>query len=83
LGSSCPFSAPFSIARLPVSPFSKLPVRHFGPFGIRFIHYLLRDAALGPDVVPHVLRHTAITWTAQRGILKHEICGFFGITEDV
>ena len=32
-----PFSAPFSIARLPVSPFSKLPVRHFGPFGIRFI----------------------------------------------
>jgi len=62
---------------------AKLPVRHFGPFGIRFIHYLLRDAALGPDVVPHVLRHTAITWTAQRGILKHEICGFFGITEDV
>ncbi|HKF07808.1 MAG TPA: hypothetical protein VKB89_03680 [Xanthobacteraceae bacterium] len=44
---------------------------------------MLRDAALGPDVVPHVLRHTAITWTAQRGILKHEICGFFGITEDV
>jgi hypothetical protein len=44
---------------------------------------LLRDAALGPDVVPHVLRHTAIAWTAQRGILKHEICGFFGITEDV
>ena len=61
----------------------RLPVRHFGPFGIRFIHYLLRDAALGPDVVPHVLRHTAITWTAQRGILKHKICGFFGITEDV
>jgi integrase len=33
------------------------------------------DAGLGADVVPHVLRHTAITWTAQQGILKHEICG--------
>jgi integrase len=41
------------------------------------------DAALGPDVVPHVLRHTAITWTAQRGAPKHEICGFFGITEEM
>jgi integrase len=41
------------------------------------------DAGLGVDVVPHVLRHTAITWTAQRGVLKHEICGFFGITEQM
>jgi integrase len=41
------------------------------------------DAGLGPDVVPHVLRHTATTWTAQRGVLKHEICGFFGITEEM
>jgi hypothetical protein len=37
------------------------------------------DAGLGADV----LRHTAITWTAQRGVLKHEICGFFGITEEM
>jgi hypothetical protein len=41
------------------------------------------DAGLGPDVVPHVLRHTAITWTAQRRASKHEICGFFGITEEM
>jgi integrase len=40
-------------------------------------------AGLGPDVVPHVLRHTAITWTAQRGVPKHQICGFFGITEEM
>jgi integrase len=25
------------------------------------------DAKLGPDVTPHVLRHTAITWAAQEG----------------
>lgn len=39
-----------------------------------------KAAALGPDVVPHTLRHTAITWQAQLGVPAHEICGFFGIT---
>lgn len=44
----------------------------------------VRDAAgLGPDVVPHTLRHTAITWQAQLGVPMHEICGFFGITPEV
>src|SRR5262245_44264089 len=44
----------------------------------------VRDAAgLGPDVVPHTLRHTAITWQAQLGMPMHEICGFFGITPEV
>jgi integrase len=42
-----------------------------------------RDAGLGEDVVPHTLRHTAITWQAQEGVPVHEICGFFGITRDV
>ena len=37
-------------------------------------------AGLGADVVPHTLRHTAITWQAQLGVPMHEICGFFGIT---
>jgi len=41
----------------------------------------VREAAgLGADVVPHTLRHTAITWQAQVGVPIHEICGFFGIT---
>jgi integrase len=44
----------------------------------------VREAAgLGPDVVPHTLRHTAITWQAQLGVPVHEICGFFGITPDM
>jgi hypothetical protein len=42
-----------------------------------------RAAGLGPDVVPHTLRHTAITWQAQLGVPMHEICGFFGITPEV
>jgi integrase len=40
-------------------------------------------AGLGDDVVPHTLRHTAITWQAQLGVPPHEICGFFGITMEV
>ena len=44
----------------------------------------VREAAgLGADVVPHTLRHTAITWQAQLGVPVHEICGFFGITPDM
>ena len=44
----------------------------------------VRNAAgLGPDVVPHTLRHTAITWQAQLGVPVHEICGFFGVTLEV
>jgi integrase len=40
-------------------------------------------AGLGADVVPHTLRHTAVTWQAQVGVPVHEICGFFGITPEV
>jgi len=39
-----------------------------------------KAARLGPDVTPHTLWHTAITWQAQLGVPPHEICGFFGIT---
>jgi hypothetical protein len=43
-----------------------------------------REAAgLGSDVVPHTLRHTAITWQAQADVPMHEICGFFGITPEM
>jgi integrase len=42
-----------------------------------------KAAGLGPDVTPHTLRHTAITWQAQLGVPVHEICGFFGVTVEV
>jgi integrase len=28
---------------------------------------VVKDAGLGPDVTPHVLRHTAATWLMQAG----------------
>ena len=28
---------------------------------------MAKDAGLGPDVTPHVLRHTAATWLMQAG----------------
>lgn len=40
-------------------------------------------AGLGADVVPHVFRHTAITWQSQRGVPEHEILGYFGVTREV
>lgn len=33
-------------------------------------------------VVPHTLRHTCATWLMQRGIDKHEACGFLGMTRE-
>lgn len=40
-------------------------------------------AGLGSDVVPHVFRHTAITWQAQLGVPVYVILGYFGITQQV
>ena len=55
--------------------------------GVKRINKAFRSArkaaGLGPEVTPHTLRHTAITWQAQLGVPSHEICGFFGITMDV
>lgn len=38
------------------------------------------DAGLGPDVVPHTLRHTAATWLMQAGVSIYEAAGFLGMT---
>ena len=38
------------------------------------------DAGLGPDVTPHVLRHTAATWLMQAGTDPWEAAGFLGMT---
>lgn len=37
-------------------------------------------ARLDSDVVPHTLRHTAVTWQMQAGIPMNEITGFAGMT---
>lgn len=38
------------------------------------------DAGLGPDVTPHVLRHTAATWAMQNRADIRETAGFLGMT---
>jgi integrase len=38
-------------------------------------------AAAGlPDVTPHALRHTAVTWAMQRGVDPYSAGGYFGLT---
>ncbi|MFZ1882888.1 MAG: site-specific integrase [Rhodoplanes sp.] len=39
------------------------------------------DAALGLDVVPHVLRHTSATWLMQGGAELNDAAGFLGMSE--
>lgn len=40
---------------------------------------LVKDCGLGTDVVPHTLRHTAITWGMQRGMDPWDASGYFGL----
>jgi integrase len=40
-------------------------------------------AGLGPDVVPHTLRHTCATWLAQSGVPIWEAAGFLGMTAEM
>ena len=42
-----------------------------------------RAAGLGPDVVPHTLRHTCATWLAQSGVPVWEAAGFLGMTVEM
>jgi integrase len=39
------------------------------------------QAGLGRDVIPHALRHTAVTWLLQRGVNPWEVAGFVGMSE--
>lgn len=41
---------------------------------------ILEDAALGAEVVRHVLRHTAATWMMQSGTDPWQAAGFLGMT---
>ena len=38
----------------------------------------VKDAGLGKDVTPHVLRHTAASWMAEAGIPMAEIAAVLG-----
>ena len=40
-------------------------------------------AGLGPDVVPHTLRHTAATWLMQGGVDLYEAAGFLGMSAEM
>ncbi|WP_164897758.1 MULTISPECIES: site-specific integrase [unclassified Mesorhizobium] len=42
-----------------------------------------KAAGLGPDVTPHIFRHTAATWLMQAGADVWQAAGFLGITVDV
>lgn len=44
----------------------------------------IRDkAGLDKEVIPHILRHTSITWAMQAGVDVHEVAGFYGVTLEV
>lgn len=40
----------------------------------------VRAAHLDADVTPHVLKHTSITWSMQRGTSKEDAASFYGTT---
>ena len=40
-----------------------------------------KRAGLGRDVVPHVLRHTCVTWLLQRGVKMWDVAGYVGMSE--
>lgn len=40
----------------------------------------VRAAGLGPDVTPHIWRHTVATWLAQGGVPAWQAAGFLGMT---
>ena len=41
---------------------------------------LVKDCELGPDIIPHALRHTAVTWGMQRGMDPWQASGYFGMS---
>jgi integrase len=44
---------------------------------------LVADCGLGPDVIPHALRHTGVTWGMQAGMDLWDASGYFGMTVQV
>jgi len=46
-------------------------------------HTARARAGLGPEVTPHVMRHTAATWLMQRRCDLWEAAGFLGMTPEM
>jgi integrase len=42
-----------------------------------------KNASLSNDVIPHSLRHTAVTWLMQAGVDIWEVAGFVGMTVEM
>lgn len=42
-----------------------------------------KAAGLGPEITPHILRHTAATWMMQAGVEPWMAAGFLGMTVEV
>jgi integrase len=49
---------------------------------VKAFRAVVKDAGLGADVTPHILRHTAATWLMQAGTDPWEAAGFLGMTVD-
>jgi integrase len=73
-------------------------LRTDAPLGVRYLcHYngvrvtklrrswagAVKRAKLGPDVTPHVLRHTRATWLMQAGVDAWEAAGHLGMSVEV
>ena len=43
----------------------------------------VRKAGLGPEVTPHILRHTCATWLMQNGADRWHAAGFLGMSVDM
>lgn len=55
------------------------PVQNIG----KAFRELVNDCGLGPDVIPHALRHTGVTWGMQAGMDLWDASGYFGMTVQV
>jgi integrase len=42
-----------------------------------------RDAGLGDDVIPHTLKHTAITWLLGKGVSIWDVAGYVGTSPQI
>lgn len=64
----------------------RVRVIHYAGAGVqrqrRAWAWIRKEAGLGPEVVPHICRHTAATWMMQRGIAPWDAAGWLGMTPE-
>ncbi len=42
-----------------------------------------KEAGLGPEVIPHILRHTSATWAVQDGMALGKVAAALGTTKQI